>query len=47
MKAAKKLRTKLLVEADTYRSARQNASLRFLLDRSLPRHDIDENTRRR
>jgi integrase len=45
MKAAEKLRTTLLAEADTYRSARTNASLGFLLDRWLPQHDVDENTR--
>ena len=46
MKAAEKLRTKLLADADTYRSVRINASLGFLLDRWLPQHDIDENTRK-
>ena len=45
MKAAEKLRTTLLAEADTFRSARTNASLGFLLDRWLPQHDVDENTR--
>jgi integrase len=45
IKEAEKLRTKLLGEADTYRSARTNASLGFLLDRWLPQHDVDENTR--
>ena len=44
-KQAEKLRTKLLVEADAFRSARTNASLGYLLDRWLPQHDIDENTR--
>jgi hypothetical protein len=41
---AEKLRTKLLAEADAFRSARTNASLGYLLDRWLPQHDIDENT---
>lgn len=44
-KQAEKLRTKLLAEADASRSARTNASLGYLLDRWLPQHDIDENTR--
>ncbi len=42
---AEKLRTKLLAEADTYRSARTNASLGYLLDRWLPQHDVEEDTR--
>ncbi len=45
VREAEKLRTKLLAEADTYRSARTNASLGHLLDRWLPQHDVDENTR--
>jgi integrase len=45
-RAAEKLRTKLLAEADAFRSARTNASLGYLLDRWLPQHDIDENTRK-
>jgi integrase len=45
VREAEKLRTKLLAEADTYRSARTNASLGYLLDRWLPQHDVDENTR--
>jgi len=42
---AEKLRTKLLAEADAVRSASTNASLGYLLDRWLPQHDVDENTR--
>jgi integrase len=45
MKEAEKLRTKLLGEADTFRSARTNASLGYLLNRWLPQHDIEEDTR--
>jgi integrase len=45
VKEAEKLRTKLLGEADTFRSARTNASLGYLLDRWLPQHDIEEDTR--
>lgn len=45
MKAADKLRTTLLAEADTYRSARANASLGFLLDGWLPQHEVEEDTR--
>jgi hypothetical protein len=45
MREAERLRTKLLGEADTFRSARTNASLGYLLDRWLPQHDVDENTR--
>jgi hypothetical protein len=41
----KKLRTRLLSEADGSRSARTNATLGYLLDRWLPRHDIDDHTR--
>jgi integrase len=44
-KQAERLRTKLLAEADAFRSARTNASLGYLLDRWLPQHEIDENTR--
>ncbi len=44
-RAAEKLRTKLLAEADAFKSARTNASLGRLLDRWLPQHDVDENTR--
>lgn len=40
-----KLRTKLLAEADAFKSARTNASLGRLLDRWLPQHDVDANTR--
>jgi len=46
VKEAEKLRTKLLGEADTFRASRTNASLGYLLDRWLPQHDIDENTRK-
>jgi len=42
---AEKVRTKLLAEADTFKSARTNAWLGRLLDRWLPQHDVDENTR--
>ena len=42
---AEKLRTKLLAEADQFRSARTAANLSYLLDRWLPQHDVDENTR--
>ena len=45
MREAERLRTKLLGEADTFRSARTNASLGYLMDRWLPQHDVDENTR--
>jgi integrase len=44
-KEAEKLRTKLLAEADAFQTARTNASLGYLIDRWLPQHDIDENTR--
>jgi integrase len=42
---AEKLRTKLLAEADQFRSARTAANLAYLLDKWLPQHDVDENTR--
>jgi integrase len=45
LREAEKLRTKLLVEADTFRAARTNASLGYLLDRWLPQHDVDEHTK--
>jgi integrase len=45
MREAERLRTKLLGEADSFRSARTNASVGYLLDRWLPQHDVDENTR--
>src|SRR5882762_4588479 len=45
LREAEKLRTKLLAEADGFKSARTNASLGYLLDRWLPQHDIDEDTR--
>lgn len=46
LREAEKLRTKLLAEADSFRSARTRATLGYLLDRWLPRHDIDPTTRR-
>lgn len=42
---AERLRIKLLAEADSLRAARTNATLGYLLDRWLPQHDVDENTR--
>lgn len=45
LKEAEKLRTKLLSEADSFRSARTNATLGYLLDRWLPQHDIDDNSK--
>jgi hypothetical protein len=42
---AEKLRPKLLAEADAFKSSRTSASLGLLLDRWLPQHDMDENTR--
>jgi integrase len=45
VREAEKLRTKLLAEADAFKSSRTNASLGYLLDRWLPQHDVDENTR--
>lgn len=44
-RAAEKLRTKLLAEADSLRAARTTASLGYLLDRWLPQHEVDESTR--
>ncbi|HZC72797.1 MAG TPA: hypothetical protein VE442_19025, partial [Jatrophihabitans sp.] len=44
-KEAEKLRTKLLSEADSFRSARTNATLGYLLDRWLPQHDVDGHTK--
>jgi integrase len=44
-KEAEKLQTKLLAEADSYRSARTNATLGYLLERWLPQHDVDEHTK--
>ena len=43
-KEADKRLTKLLGEADTFRSARTSATLGYLLDRWLPQHDVDEQT---
>ena len=45
VREAEKLRTKLLAKADAFKSASTNASLGRLLDRWLPQHDVDENTR--
>jgi hypothetical protein len=45
VREAEKLRTGLLAEADAFKSARTNASLGRLLDRWLPQHDVDQNTR--
>jgi hypothetical protein len=42
---AEKLRAKLLAEADEFGSARTAANLTYLLDKWLPQHDVDENTR--
>jgi integrase len=43
-KEADKLLTKLLRQADAFRSARTSATLGYLLDRWLPQHDVDEQT---
>jgi hypothetical protein len=45
LREAEKLRTKLLGEADTFKSARTNASIGYLLDRWLPQQDVEEDTR--
>ena len=46
MKEAEKLRTKVLGEADTFRGVPSECSHGYMLDRWLPQHDIDENTRK-
>jgi integrase len=45
LREAEKLRTKLLSESDAFKSARTNASIGYLLDRWLPQHDVEEDTK--
>ncbi len=44
-KDAKRLRTRLLAQAESLQSSRTSATLGYLLDRRLPQHDIDEHTK--
>ncbi len=45
MRAAEKVRTRLLAEADSLKVARTRSTLAALLDRWLPQHEVDPTTR--